>query len=482
MKFAVAFLVLAAQAELFPQAGPYPGGYPPGQYPGGYPGQYPGGSVPAPTWPHKGKHDKSQNEPTVHIKGKLSKIEEKTVSIDVPDGRVIDFQHDAKTKVYRESNEIKFAELKVGDEVSAEGNEDKDGYYYATAIRAEKNAPSETAKTQPAKTEPAKSEPAKSEPPKSESAKGETAPAEERPTETIDAPAPVQDAGDPGPPTLKHGAKPRSQNAEIAENTTVIRPLPPSVQAVPPAAPAAQAAPALRAQSEPLDPVIEKARAAAETFSANLPNYVCKEFMARFASMSRPVDWQALDVVSTEIVYEGGKESYRNVQVNGKARKSLEDTGGAWSTGEFATTMRDILSPWTAAEFHVRRDAQIAGMTAKVYDFKVERPNSHWHVQVASQSINPAYKGSLWIDPKSGRVLRIEMQARSLPEEFTLDVVESAVEYQNVRIGEGMFLLPAHAESLSCERGTSNCSRNVIDFRNYHKFSSESDITFADQK
>ena len=236
------------------------------------------------------------------------------------------------------------------------------------------------------------------------------------------------------------------------------------------------------APSEAPDPVIEKARVAADTFSEHLPNYVCKEFMARFASMSHPVDWRPLDVVSTEVVYEGGKESYRNVQVNGKARKSLEDTGGAWSTGEFATILRDILSPWTAAEFHPRRDALIAGMTAKVYDFRVERMNSHWHVQVAAQSINPAYKGALWIDPKSGRVLRIEMQARSLPEEFPLDTVESAVDYENVRIGEGMFLLPAHAESLSCQRGTSNCSRNVIDFRNYHKFNSDTSITFAEQK
>ena len=304
MKFAVAFLVLAAQAELFPQ---YPGGYPPGQYPGGYPGQYPGGSIPAPSWPHKGKHD-SNSEPTVQIKGKLSKIEEKTIAIDVPDGRVIEFQHDAKTKVYRESNEIKFAELKVGEEVSAEGTEDKDGYYYATAIHAVKRAPAETAKTEPAKTQPAKTAPAKSEPPKSESAKSESAPAEERPTETIDAPTPVQDAGDPGPPTLKHGAKPRAQNVEIAEDTPVIQPLPPSVQAAPPAAPT-EAASATRAQGEPPDPLIEKARAAAETFSEHLPNYVCKEFMARYASMSHPVNWQALDVVSTEVVYEGGKKA-----------------------------------------------------------------------------------------------------------------------------------------------------------------------------
>ena len=46
------------------------------------------------------------------------------------------------------------------------------------------------------------------------------------------------------------------------------------------------------------------------------------------------------------------------------------------------------------------------------------------------------------------------------------------------RLGEREFLLPVHAETLTCVRGTSNCSRNVIDFRNYRKYSGESTITF----
>jgi hypothetical protein len=54
-----------------------------------------------------------------------------------------------------------------------------------------------------------------------------------------------------------------------------------------------------------------------------------------------------------------------------------------------------------------------------------------------------------------------------------MDSVETAVDYSYVRLGETSFLLPVHAESLGCERGTSNCSHNIIDFRNYHEFKSE---------
>jgi hypothetical protein len=35
-----------------------------------------------------------------------------------------------------------------------------------------------------------------------------------------------------------------------------------------------------------------------------------------------------------------------------------------------------------------------------------------------------------------------------------------------------------HAEVLSCARDSNECDRNVIDFRNYHKFTGESTIKF----
>jgi hypothetical protein len=45
-------------------------------------------------------------------------------------------------------------------------------------------------------------------------------------------------------------------------------------------------------------------------------------------------------------------------------------------------------------------------------------------------------------------------------------------------IGGTRFLLPVHSEDLSCERGTSDCNRNVIEFRNYKKFGADTSITF----
>ena len=76
-------------------------------------------------------------------------------------------------------------------------------------------------------------------------------------------------------------------------------------------------------------------------------------------------------------------------------------------------------------------------------------------------------------------MLRIEMQARSVPSEFPFDTIETSADYEYVRIGgTQQFLLPVHSENLMCQRGTNTCSRNTIDFRNYKKYSGESSITF----
>src|SRR5262249_19432228 len=106
-------------------------------------------------------------------------------------------------------------------------------------------------------------------------------------------------------------------------------------------------------QSErPEDVALDKAREAAASFLETLPNYVCKELMTRYQNTSHIVSWQPLDVVSTALVYENGRESYRDISINGKpTKKNIEDLPGAWSTGEFGTVLADIFSPATAADF-----------------------------------------------------------------------------------------------------------------------------------
>ena len=229
------------------------------------------------------------------------------------------------------------------------------------------------------------------------------------------------------------------------------------------------------------DPVIDMAREEAFSFSETLPNYVVKQFTTRFQTeptRSRSTSWRALDTVTADVVYQDGKESYKNILVNGRTPREAPEKSGSWSSGEFASTLQDIMSPYTDADFHGKRSTTIVNRPAYRYDFSVEQPNSHWRVETSGQAYQPEYTGTVWIDKENYRVLRIELSARNMPRSFPLDQVESSVDYDYVLIGDGKYLLPVHSEALSCARGTSDCSRNVIEFRNYKKFTADTSITF----
>jgi hypothetical protein len=234
------------------------------------------------------------------------------------------------------------------------------------------------------------------------------------------------------------------------------------------------------ARKEPGSDLISRAKAWVASFAASLPNYVCQQSTTRYQEESRQQGWRALDVVTAQVVYEDGKESYRDITVGGKkANKSMLELGGSTSTGEFATTLRSLFSPGTQASFKLYRTTRLGQGEAAIYDFKVALRNSDWQISVGGQSLRPAYSGSVWIDKSTAEVRRLEMQADNIPSDFPLDSVEWAVDYDKVPLGTNSFFLPVHAENLGCQRGSSICMKNSTDFRNYHKFAGQSTITFG---
>jgi hypothetical protein len=259
------------------------------------------------------------------------------------------------------------------------------------------------------------------------------------------------------------GANPESEVApEPAASTTAEK------------APAARN-PAPGVEAEQLS-LIERARLVAYEFNETLPNFICDELVMRYQSVRRVPDWTYRDRVEVELLYVDGREDYRNVRRNGKLlKKGSPEDSGSWSTGEFGTVLADIFSPATNAQFKRRGRSTAAGMDAEVYDFAVEQPNSHWQIRFG-RTVKPAYSGSLWIDPKTARVLRIEMGTKRLPADYEIDTVESVVDYAWVTISGKKYLLPVKSQNLACVRGTFDCTKNEIEFRNYRKFTAESQV------
>lgn len=519
--------LVAAQAQVYPGGGGYPSQYP-SQYPGQYPSQYPGRGQTGPGLPIPGRSKKtdtktSKNGPLPNFRGALKVFDEKGISIELGDNRVMDFKRTGSTKFFRNGDEVKLPKFNLGDQVSVEASDDGTGYLTAVNVYWEKAASGGTTKTDDSTYDTWKDQPGKdkdNDPDRpvlrraDSSANSSTKPddpdrpvirrADQRsdtPAEssapprrevaTESAPPPARpDPTDPGPPKLKRGgvADPTRERARTDYPDTSATP-PPTQVASAGAAPSRPSVirgdrdedTSMREIPRQGDDLIRRAADAALEFTEGLPSYVCTEAITRYQSETRPANFHALDVITTEVVYENHKEDYRNITINGKkTNKSMEESGGAWSTGEFGTILINLFSPATAAQFHFKRDSRVGTIMAKMYDFEVEKDRSSWQIHMNSQSYLPAYTGSIWIDPQTARVLRIEMEGKGMPESFPIDHVETVTEYAYVRLGDAQqYILPVHSENLSCQRGTPYCSRNVIDFRNYHKYTGESSIKFG---
>jgi hypothetical protein len=440
---AIAAFTLAGQIGQYPP-GTYPpgqpGSYPPGQNPNRYPGGggNPGGRGSRKTQP---RDDRQQSTQAI-ASGVVRKLDADSFELEAEDTRFLIIQFSASVP--------KPADLRVGDGIDVVATANADGMFFLLSFKPNREIAETINENDSIGPDPQQQE-ARTGPP---------------PTILV-RPDAAADGDDSGPPKLKHGKPVERASATLPDDApaTVSRPRP--------AAPAANAHVAL----------IEQAREVAATFLETLPNYVCQEQTTRYVSETRQPSWNVVDVVSAELVYDDHQENYRNLQINGKATKKSPEDSGAWSTGEFGTILANLFAPQSGADFKFVQEDTIAHRAASVFDFKVQRVRSNWKIWVPGQYIVPTYRGSVWIDKQTAQVLRIEMQAKEVPELFPEISVETAVDYETISLGSAeKFLLPVHAEALSCWRGSNQCQRNVIEFRNYHKFTGESVIKFNEEQ
>jgi hypothetical protein len=288
---------------------------------------------------------------------------------------------------------------------------------------------------------------------------------------------------EPGRPVLKRGgpatqrekpsdAPPPAPPKETVYKEVTVDEEGRAVKPVAPTAPGATARP-----ENPAEDLIERAREAAYDFNDRLPDFICDQIVQRYESKTIKPEWKLKDRLQIELAYSGKREDYRNIRRNGKPiKKGSPEDSGTWSSGEFGTILVDIMATNTAAKFKLlKEDSTAAGLKAHVYTFSVLQPNSHWEIRIG-RTVKPAYKGSLWIDPESARVLRIEMDTRALPTDYEVDKIETTVDYGWVVINGQRHLLPIKSEVLSCETHSFSCTRNSTEFRNYRRFAVESQI------
>jgi hypothetical protein len=227
--------------------------------------------------------------------------------------------------------------------------------------------------------------------------------------------------------------------------------------------------------------LIERARAVALQYSANLPNFIATETVRRYLKDDgKP--WKVRDTLEIDVAYSPDGERYKPLSVNGKpTKKKFGSLGGFISAGEFGSLLRFIYRPESAAKFRWERWGYVRGQRVAVLGFAIDRRHSNYTVS-AVKNIFQRYRlvtgavGLVYIDPESHRTLRFSDGDDGLPPDWPIQETWSVLDYDYAEVGGEKYLLPRRIDMrvvFQKSRG-----RNITEFANYRKFAAEATVTF----
>ncbi|HKF55068.1 MAG TPA: hypothetical protein VKJ45_06480, partial [Blastocatellia bacterium] len=180
------------------------------------------------------------------------------------------------------------------------------------------------------------------------------------------------------------------------------------------------------------------------------------------------------DRLNVQLTYRADKgEEYKLVSIDGKpARQSYDQLGGSTSAGEFGSFLASLFAPSSRAQFVEIKHDTFRNRDTIIYDFSVKKVNSTVQITDKDQnrSIITGYKGSLWIDAETKQVLRVESTSFDIAPGFPITLAENSVEYDWCTIAGERYLLPVRAEVLLGRDRDHFYSKNIIEFRDYHKY------------
>ena len=183
-------------------------------------------------------------------------------------------------------------------------------------------------------------------------------------------------------------------------------------------------------------------------------------------------------------------EDYKVVSRNGVPVTGMkhEQLGGASSSGEFGSMLKEIFSPDSNTQFEWERWATLRGKRMHVYSFRVPQETSKYtiYAEEVKRRITVGYHGLIYAqaklktdggnDDKPYMVMRLTMTADDIPADFPVQEMGLDLNYDYTNISGTPYLLPLKSELHS--KDGRYLVKNETEFRLYNKFGTESEIQF----
>lgn len=231
----------------------------------------------------------------------------------------------------------------------------------------------------------------------------------------------------------------------------------------------------------------ENARQAADAAAERMPDFTVKQIINRYHSPGGLNNWTLDDRLTVAVSYRAeGSEDYKLLAINDvpytkesrDGRTGYTNAGGTSSTGEFVTVLKALFAPESQTAFRMVDTDTLQQRRTLVYEYEVKTEHSQQRISAPSLTdrvIVTGFRGRVWIDRETYRVLRLESEAVDIPADYPVTAASRMIDYAPVKIGEREFLLPVHADvRLAVRVGREKYySRNDIRFRGYRRFGAE---------
>jgi len=236
-------------------------------------------------------------------------------------------------------------------------------------------------------------------------------------------------------------------------------------------------APAFSENPAPGD-LLARAQLENELLSTDLKSFICSEQMDRYQAHLNGENPHRIDTVNAKLSFENGIENYTEVRQNSRERPSLSSISGAWSEGEFGTLLRQTRALLATQPISQLPETNLNGTPAAVYSFQVSGQDSPWDLTVSSKQYRVPFVTKVWVSKSSGQILQIARTSTAIPPDSGISEIQWSVALKPVDLDGKPWLLPSTgAYSVVYER-TNHREWNVINFSDYHRYTSRSVIHF----
>lgn len=211
---------------------------------------------------------------------------------------------------------------------------------------------------------------------------------------------------------------------------------------------------------------------------AGIPNYTCVETIDRARRDAHSRTFKPIDTVRLEVSTVAGRELFAKPGASRFEDRGVASlvSGGVIGTGTFAMFARDLFIDGKGT-LRYAREEKLDGRRAVRYDFHIPRPDSNLRLEVRDSSERVAAKGSFWFDPVSLDLMRLDVFAVDIPEDFRLREASTSTDYARSRIGASDVLMPNRSE-LTMTHALRFTYRDVIGFSQCREYGAASTVKF----